>query len=87
MREEIKQMKTKLKHIKHLIRNKTEKVQQTELSLQKLKSSNMKRTEQLPVYVSKVEKMRVSHEKFRSEHVRGKQNELGNDMFELSHIR
>ncbi|XP_023344790.1 beclin 1-associated autophagy-related key regulator isoform X2 [Eurytemora carolleeae] len=87
LREEIKQMKTKLKHIKHLIRNKTEKVQQTELSLQKLKSSNMKRTEQLPVYVSKVEKMRVSHEKFRSEHVRGKQNELGNDMFELSHIR
>ena len=87
LREEIKQMKTKLKHIKHLIRAKTERKVQTELNLQKLKSSNMKRIERLPEYVSKVEKMRVSHEKFRNDHVRNKQTELGDDQFELSQIR
>jgi len=84
--EEIKQLKIKLKHIKHLIKTKRERRVQEELTLEKLTSSNNKRVLRLPQYVSKVDKIRLCVEKFLTD-LRNVKTVFSEHKFQLQQTR
>jgi len=89
LKEELRQMKTKIKHMRHLLKTRRERQEQARLSLDKLTSSNRKRVDRLPEYVNKVEKIRVCVETFRHDmrSIRAlhtdKRTELGNTRLSL----
>jgi len=64
LREDIKQLKNKMKHMKYVIKAKQDRKVLINQNLAKLTNSNKKRQDRLPEYVRKVDQIRVCVERF-----------------------
>ena len=58
LRDQLRQVRTKIKFLRHLVRTRRERNGQSAARLNKLDISNKKREERLPEYVNKVDKIR-----------------------------
>jgi len=67
LREDIRQLKNKIKQMKHVIKWKNERKTVTHLNLTKLTTSNTRRNKRLPEYVDKVDKIRLCVNRFKQD--------------------
>lgn len=67
LREDIRQLKNKIKQMKHVIKWKNERKAITDLNLTKLTTSNTRRHKRLPEYVDKVDKIRLCVDRFKQD--------------------
>lgn len=86
LRDQLRQVRTKIKFLRHLVRTRRERNGQSAARLNKLDISNKKREERLPEYVNKVEKIRSCVEKFTS-NMSVNRDQLVETRRELRHLR
>jgi len=67
LREDIRQLKNKIKQMRHVIKWKREKKAIADQNLAKLVTSNTRRQKRLPEYVDKVDKIRMFLERFKQD--------------------
>eukprot|EP00088_Acartia_fossae_P010441 TRINITY_DN1520_c0_g1_i10.p1 TRINITY_DN1520_c0_g1~~TRINITY_DN1520_c0_g1_i10.p1 ORF type:complete len:617 (-),score=164.86 TRINITY_DN1520_c0_g1_i10:543-2393(-) len=86
LREDIRQLKNKIKQMRHVIKSKRERKAITDQNLAKLNTSNTRRHQRLPEYVAKVEKIRLCVERFKVD-LQAKRSHCCNTVIQLNQLR